>query len=281
MTGLGLITPLGNDVASNWRKLMAGGSGIDNITRFDASALPSRIAGEVRNFDPAEFVDKKDIKKMDLFTQLAVAAAQMAVDDSGLRLQPERSDEMGVILGAAMGGIATIEDAHLAYLQGGVKKVSPFFVPRLIANMAGGQIAIRFGLTGVNYCTSSACASGAHAVGDAFRLIRDGYQTAVIAGGSEAGVTPMTLAGFAAMRALSLRNEEPQRASRPFDRERDGFVVAEGAGVLVLESLESATARGAKIHAEVVGFGANADAHHITTPMPEGLGAAKCMTLAL
>ena len=260
---------------------MTGRSGVSPIARFDPSGLPTRIAGQVSDFDPGAYVEAKEIKKMDLFTHYAIAAAQQVVDSAQFDLSVYDADQVGVIVGAAIGGIATIEQYHQAFLEGGVKKVSPFFVPRLIGNIAAGQIAIRFGMTGVNYCTTSACASGAHAIGDAFRLIRDGYQTAMIAGGAEAGVTPMTIAGFNAMRALSTRNDDPTGASRPFERERDGFVVAEGAGLILMERCDAALKRNAPILAEIIGYGATADAHHITTPAPEGAGAANCMKAAL
>ena len=281
VTGIGLLTPLGNDTATNWRNVIAGRSGIATISRFDASALPVRIAGEVRNFDPATFIEKRDVKKMDPFTHYALAAAQMAADDAQLRIEACGADRVGVVLGVGMGGISTIEEYHEHFLESGMKKVTPFFIPRLVVNMAPGQIAIRFGAKGVNYAAASACASGAHAIGEAYRLIRFGFQDVMITGGTEAAVTPMGVAGFAVMRALSTRNDEPQRASRPFDRQRDGFVIAEGAGILILESREAALARGAHIYAEIIGYGANADAYHITAPSPEGDGAARCMRLAL
>jgi 3-oxoacyl-[acyl-carrier-protein] synthase II len=281
VTGIGLVTPLGNDAARNWQALLAGRSGIAPIARFDAANLPVRIAGEVRDFDPAAYIEKKEIKKMDAFTHYAVAAAQMAADDAQLTVDAANAERVGVLIGVGMGGIATIEEYHRNFLESGLKKVTPFFIPRLIANMAPGQIALRFGAKGVNYTTSSACASGGHAVGEAYRLIRFGYQDAMFAGGAEAGVTPMGVGGFAVMRALSTRNAEPQRASRPFDRERDGFVIAEGAGVLILESLDHARRRGARVYAEIAGYGANSDAYHITMPAPEGEGAAACMRLAL
>ncbi len=281
VTGLGLVTPLGNDVNSNWQSLMAGRSGIDRVSRFDAASLPVRIAGEVRGFEPSAYIDKKEIKKMDPFAQYAIAAAQMAMDDAGLKIDAVAAERVGVLVGVGMGGIETIETYHGNYIESGLKKVSPFFIPRLIANMAPAQIAMRFGAKGVNYAPASACASGGHAVGEAYRLVRFGLQDVMIAGGAEAPVTPLGIGGFAVMRALSARNDEPQRASRPFDLERDGFVVAEGSGMLVLESHEAAVARGARIYAEIIGYGANADAYHITAPAPEGEGAARCMRLAL
>lgn len=281
VTGLGLVTPLGNDVAQNWQKLVAGRSGIGPISRFDATAQPVRIAGEVRDFDVAAYMDKKDIKKMDPFAHYAVAAAQMAVGDARLTIEPAHADRVGVVLGVGMGGIATIEEYHGCFIESGLKKVTPFFIPRLIANMAPAQIAMRLGAKGVNYAITSACASGGHAIGEAYRSIRFGFQDVILAGGAEAAVTPMGVGGFAVMRALSTRNDEPERASRPFDRDRDGFVIAEGAGVLVLESLDHARRRDARIYAEIAGYGANADAYHITTPAPDGEGAARCMRLAL
>ena len=281
VTGLGAVSPLGCGTDANWRALLAGRSGIGPITAFDASEFPVRIAGEVRDFDPAAYLERKDIKKVDRFAQLAIGAAQMAVDDARLTVTPEGAPRIGVVVGVGMGGIATIEEAHRAYLEGGLKRVSPFFIPRLIANMAPGHIAIRFGCTGVNYTPTSACASGGQAVGEAYRLVRYGEQDAVITGGAEAAVTRMGVGGFAVMRVMSTRNHEPQRACRPFDKQRDGFVIGEGAGILVVESLARAQARGARIYCELVGYGANGDAYHITSPAPDGRGAAECMRLTL
>ncbi|HVN83676.1 MAG TPA: beta-ketoacyl-ACP synthase II [Candidatus Binatia bacterium] len=281
VTGLGLVTPLGSTLQKNIDALMTGRSGVAPITLFDASAYPSRIAGEVRDFNPEDFIEKKEIKKMDRFIHLAIGAAQMAVDDAGFRVDPGFAERVAVIVGVGMGGIRTIEETVTAYNEHGLRRVSPFFIPRLIANLAPGQIAIRFGAKGVNYSPASACSSGGHAIGEAYRLIRFGYQDAAIAGGAEAAVTPLGVGGFAVMRALSTRNDEPERASRPFDRGRDGFVIGEGAGVMVLESLDAARQRGARIYAEVVGYGANADAYHITAPSPDGEGATRCMRLAL
>jgi 3-oxoacyl-[acyl-carrier-protein] synthase II len=281
VTGLGAVSPLGCGIDANWRALLAGRSGIATIASFDPSELPVRIAGEVRDFDPALYLDKKHIRKIDRFAQFAIAAAQMAVDDAQLAITAENAARIGVVVGVGMGGIATIEESHIAFLEGGLKRVSPFFIPRLIANMAPGHIAIRFGCTGVNYTPTSACASGGQAVGEAFRLVRYGEQDAVITGGTEAAVTRMGVGGFAVMRAMSTRNDEPTRASRPFDRDRDGFVIGEGAGILVVESLARAQARGARIYCELVGYGANGDAYHITSPAPDGRGAAECMRLAL
>ncbi len=281
ITGLGLVTPLGNDLSSNWEKLLAGRSGIGRIARFDAAELPVRIAGEVRNFDAGRYVEKRDIKKMDPFALYAMAAAQMALEDAAFVIAPANAERVGVLIGVGMGGISTLEEAHASFLQHGVRRISPFMVPRLIANMAPGQVAIRFGAKGINYVAASACASGGHAIGEASRMIRFGVQDAMLAGGAEAAVTALSVGGFAVMRALSTRNDEPERACRPFDRERDGFILSEGAGMLVLEEREAAMARGARIYAEIAGYGANADAFHITTPAPEGEGAARCMRLAL
>jgi len=281
VTGLGAVSPLGCGVDANWRALLAGRSGIGPLTAFDAAEFPVRIAGQVRDFDPAQYLERKDIKKVDRFAQFAIAAAQEAVDDARLAITPANAGRVGVVVGVGMGGIATIEEFHRAYLEYGLKRVSPFFIPRLIANMAPGLIAIRFGCTGVNYTPTSACASGGQAVGEAFRLVRYAEQDVVITGGTEAAVTPMGVGGFAVMRAMSTRNEAPERASRPFDRTRDGFVIGEGSGILVVESLAHAAARGAHIYCELVGYGANGDAYHITSPAPDGRGAAECMRLAL
>jgi len=281
ITGIGLVTPLGNDIASNWSRLTSGQSGVGPVTRFDASSLPVRIAGEVRGFDPNRYIEKKEIKKMDPFIHYAIGAAQMAVDDSGLSFDGLPAERCGVVFGVGLGGIGSIEHTIASFLEGGIRKISPFFIPRVIANMAPAHVAMRFGCRGVNYTVTSACASGGHAVGESARMIRDGLQDVMLAGGAEAAVTPLSIGGFAAMRALSLRNDQPQQASRPFERDRDGFVVAEGAAVLVLEGLDRALARGARIYAEVAGAAATSDAYHITTPEPDGKGAAACMELAL
>jgi 3-oxoacyl-[acyl-carrier-protein] synthase II len=281
VTGVGLVTPLGTGVEKNWTALMAGRSGIGPITRFACDDFPTRIAGEVRDFTPEDWVERREIKKMDPFIQYAVATAQMAMDQAGLKIPPADPDRVGVIVGVGMGGIHSIEQFHTLYLESRLRRVSPFFIAKVIANLAPGQISIRFGARGVNYTPTSACASGATAVGEAFRNIRHGYQDAVIAGGTEASLCGLGVGGFIAMRALSTRNDEPERASRPFDRNRDGFVVAEGAGMLVLEALDHATARGARILAEIIGYGASADAFHITAPAPGGEGAMRCMQQAL
>jgi 3-oxoacyl-[acyl-carrier-protein] synthase II len=281
VTGLGLVTPLGTGVEKNWEGLSHGRSGVATITRFDAKNFPTRIAGEVRDFRPEDFIEKKEIKKMDLFIQYAMAAAAMAMSSSGLKIDDGNAERVGVVVGVGLGGLPTIEEYHGIYLESGLKRISPFMIPKLIANLAPGQIAIEYGAKGINYTPTSACSSGAHAVGEAMRMIRHGYQDAVICGGAEACLSPTGVGGFVAMRALSTRNDEPERASRPFDKDRDGFVMAEGAGVLVLEELESARRRGATILAELIGYGTNGDAYHITQPSPEGVGAAACMRLCL
>jgi 3-oxoacyl-[acyl-carrier-protein] synthase II len=282
VTGMGLVTPLGTGVEKNWEALIAGRSGIRRVSRFsNLEAYPSQIAGEVPDFSPADFIEPKEIKKMDLFIQYAVAAAAMAMTDSGLKIDADLAEQVGVIIGVGLCGIDTIETTKEAILQGGPRKISPFFIPKVISNLAPGQIAIRHGAKGINFTPTSACASGTHAIGEAYHLIRRGLQDAVITGGAESAITPLAVGGFAAMKALSTRNDEPERASRPFDRDRDGFVIAEGSGVLILEERERALQRGAKIYAEVVGYAANGDAYHMTAPAPEGEGAARCMKLAL
>lgn len=280
VTGLGVVSPVGVGVEENWEALRAGRSGIREITKFDCSDYPARIAGEV-DFDPTAYVDKKERKRMDVFIQYALAAATMAMEQSALPIEAIGPERVGCIVGVGIGGLETIESTHDSFMKSRLKRLSPFFIPKLIGNLAPGHISMRFGARGINYAPTSACASGAHAVGDAFRQIRDGYLNAAICGGAEAAVTPLGVGGFAIMRALSTRNDEPERASRPFDAGRDGFVMGEGAGILVLEEWEAAWARGARIHAEVVGYGASGDAHHITQPAPEGRGAAECMRLAL
>jgi 3-oxoacyl-[acyl-carrier-protein] synthase II len=282
VTGLGLVTPLGTGVQKNWEALIAGRSGIRSIDRFpNVEAFASRIAGQVPDFRAEDFIEAREIKKMDLFIQYSVAAAAMAMEDSGLKIDPQEAEDVGVIVGVGLCGIDTIEATERAYLDGGPRKISPFFIPKVISNLAPGQIAIRYGAKGVNWTPTSACASGTHAVGEAFHLIRRGLQDAVIAGGAESAITPLGVGGFSAMKALSTRNDEPERASRPFDKERDGFIIAEGSGILILEEREHAIKRGAKIYAEIIGYGANGDAHHMTAPAPEGEGAARCMRLAL
>ena len=281
VTGIGVISALGTGVEKNWNALLQGKSGVDRITRFDASELPTQIAGEVKDFNAEEFIDKKEIKKMDLFIQYALAAAEMAMQDSALVINEENAERVGVLVGSGLGGLPTIEKYHEALAEGGYKKVSPFFIPMLIINLAPGQISIRYGAKGPNFSVVSACAAGTHAIGEAYHVIRRGDADAMITGGAESTITPLAIAGFNAMKALSTRNDDPQGASRPFDKDRDGFVMGEGAGILVLEEFEAAKARGAKIYAEVVGYGLSGDAYHLTAPAPEGEGAARCMKMAL
>ena len=281
VTGLGLVTPLGTGIEKNWEALMAGRSGIGPITRFDVSDFAARIAGEVRDFDPHDWIEKKDVKKMDLFIQYAVGAAEQAMRQSGLKIDNGNAERVGVLVGVGIGGLLTIEENHLLFLDTRLKRITPFFIPKLISNLAPGQIAIRYGARGINLSTTSACASSSHAVGEAYRMIRDGYLDAAITGGAEAALTSLGIGGFIAMRALSTRNDAPEAASRPFDAERDGFVMSEGAASLILEEREAALARGANIVAEIVGYAANGDAYHMTSPSPEGQGAGRCMTLCL
>ena len=281
VTGVGIVSPLGIGTEANWDALCAGRSGIDTITRFDASQHSARIAGEVKGFDPLRFVDKKDVKKMDIFIQLAIAASQFAVDDAGLVVTPEIARRVGVFIASGIGGFSTIEREHKALLAGGPRRISPFFIPSSIINLAAGQVSIRFGAKGPNSATCTACSASAHAIGDAFEMIRRGRADVMIAGGSEAAITPMGVGGFAAMRALSTRNDEPARASRPFDLDRDGFIMGEGAGVIVIEELELARRRGAPVYAELVGYGMSADAFHITAPSDDGDGAMRVMAAAL
>ena len=282
VTGLGLVTPLGIGIEKNWEALVAGRSGIRTITRFpNVEFFATRIAGQVPDFRAEDFIETKEIKKMDLFIQYSVAAAQMAAQDGDFKIAPEEAARVGVIIGVGLFGIETIEYYSKAYLEGGPRKISPFFIPKVISNLAPGHIAIRHGAKGVNWTPTSACASGNHAIGEAYHLIRRGLQDAVIAGGAESAITPLGVGGFSAMKALSTRNDEPEKASRPFDKGRDGFVIAEGSGVIILEEREKAIRRGAKIYGEVIGYGANGDAYHITAPAPDGEGAARCMALAL
>lgn len=281
VTGMGLVTPLGTGLEKTWKALCAGKSGIARITRFDPTDYPCQIAGEVPDFDPAAFIEKKEIKKMDLFIHFAVGAAQMAVDDAGLKVTGENADRVGVYIGAGIGGLPAIEHYHKILLEKGADRVSPFFIPMVIINLASGQVAIRLGARGPNSCAVTACATGNHCIGDAFRLIQRGDADVMLAGGTEAAITPLGVAGFAAARALSRRNDDPAHASRPFDRDRDGFVLGEGAGVVVLEELETARRRGARIYGEVVGYAMNSDAHHITAPPDDGEGAIRCMEMAI
>ena len=281
VTGVGLVSSLGIGTVPTWEALCAGQSGIRGITHFDAHEFASRIAGEVRGFEPLDFVAKKDVKKMDVFIQYAIAAAEFARADAGLEVTPEMAPRVGVYLASGIGGFATIEREHRALLKGGPRKISPFFIPAAIINLAAGHVSIRLGAKGPNSATCTACAASAHAVGDAFETIRRGAADIMVAGGSEAAITPMGVGGFAAMRALSTRNEEPTRASRPFDKERDGFVIGEGAGVIILEARDVALARGAQIYAELVGYGMSGDAHHVTAPPEDGRGALRVMQGAI
>ena len=281
VTGMGIVSPLGIGLENNWAAICQGRSGIGPITKFDTSEYPCKIAGEVKNFDPDAYIDKKDQKKMDIFIQFALAAGTMAIKQSGLVIDESTADRVGVLVGSGLGGLSTIEKYHTMLLKNGPKKVSPFFVPMLIVNLAPGQISIYFGCRGPNSSVVTACATGNHSIGEAFRIIQRGDADAMIAGGVESTITPLAVAGFCALKALSTRNDEPQKASRPFEKNRDGFVMSEGAGILVLEDLEKAQQRGAAIFAEIVGFGCNADAYHITAPSPNGEGAAKCMQLTL
>ena len=281
VTGIGLVSSLGIGTEANWTALNAGTSGVGTITKFDSSRFATRIASEVKDFDPLQFIDKKDVKKMDVFIQYAIAAAQFAMDDARLTIAPDARARVGVFIASGIGGFTTIEREHKALLEGGPRKISPFFIPSAIINLAAGQVSIRFGAQGPNSATCTACSASAHAIGDAFEVIRRGDADVMIAGGSEAAITPMGIGGFGALRALSTRNDDPERASRPFDKDRDGFIVGEGAGVLILEELEGARRRGARMYAELVGYGMSADAYHITAPSEDGDGAYRVMRAAL
>jgi 3-oxoacyl-[acyl-carrier-protein] synthase II len=278
---MGLVIPNGIGVKTAWRNVCEGKSGIGPITRFDTNGFDTKIAAEVKGFSPELYIDKKEIKKMDLFIQYAVGAAHEAIEDSRLQITGENADRIGVIVGTGLGGLPTLEKYHQILLEKGPSRISPFFIPMLIANLASGHIAIRFGAKGPNTCVVTACATGAHCIGDAFRCILYGDADAIIAGGTEANLTPLTIGGFNAMKALSTRNDDPQRACRPFERNRDGFVVAEGAGIVILEELEFALKRGARIYGEIVGYGYTGDAYHITAPSPDGNGAIRCMRMAM
>lgn len=281
VTGLGSITPIGNTLAEYWEGLLSGRNGIASITLFDASRHDSRIAGEVKGFDPHIYMDRKEAKRMDRFSQFAVAASKQAIADAGFVINDLNAEQVGVMIGTGIGGLKVMEDQQEVYLTRGPDRCSPFMVPMMIANMAAGLTAIHIGAKGPNSCPVTACAAGSNAVGDAFRLVQRGYAQAMICGGAEAAVTPLSYAGFAAARALSTRNDDPTHACRPFDRDRDGFVMGEGAGILVLEELDHALSRGAKIYAEIVGYGMTCDAYHITSPVPGGEGAARAMQLAI
>ncbi len=281
ITGIGLVTPLGIGKDKNWEALLSGRSGIRTITRFDASRFNTRIAGEIRDFDPQQFMDRKEARKMDLFIQYAIAAAQMAVEDSGINPALLEGDRNGVYVGSGIGGIGSIEETHRVLLEKGPERVSPFFIIQTIINEAPGYISIRYRMKGPNMSNATACSTGAHAIGEAVRMIQLGVVDRMIAGGAEAPITPLSLAGFSNMRALSERNDQPEKASRPFDAQRDGFVMSEGAGIILLEELECAVRRNARIYAEVVGYGLNGDAYHVTAPCPDGEGAARVMMMAL
>ena len=278
---MGLVIPNGIGVETAWKNVWEGKSGIGPLTRFDTNGFETKIAGEVKNFNPELYIDKKEIKKMDLFIHFAIAATKEALDDARLVITPENSEQIGVIVGTGLGGLPSLEKYHKILLEKGPGRISPFFIPMLIANLASGQIAILFGPKGPNTCLVTACATGAHCIGDAFRAIVYGDAEAMIAGGTEANITPLTIGGFNSMKALSTRNDEPEKASRPFEKNRDGFVVAEGSGILVLEELQFALKRKAEIHAELVGYGYTGDAYHITAPSPDGDGAIRCMKMAI
>jgi 3-oxoacyl-[acyl-carrier-protein] synthase II len=281
VTGVGLLSSVGIGTSANWESLLAGRSGIGPITHFDPEGFAARIAGEVKGFDPLQFFEKKDVKKMDVFIQYALAASQFAIDDARLTVTPEIADQVGVFIASGIGGFTTIEREHHELIKGGPRRISPFFIPASIINLAAGQVSIRFGARGPNLATCTACTASAHAVGEATEIIKRGDADVMIAGGSEASITPMGLGGFAAMRALSTRNDEPERASRPFDKDRDGFVCGEGSGILILEELEFAKARGATIYCEVAGYGLSGDAYHLTSQPEDAHGAVRSMQMAL
>jgi len=286
ITGTGLITALGTGVEKNWKAMLAGTSGVGPITRFDASGIDARIAAEVKDFVPEEWIDRREVRRMDLYAQYALAATEMAMRESGLPVGQEKPhgyvpEKVGVIIGSGIGGLGSLEEQHKKALEKGFDRLSPFFILQMIINMAPGLVTIKYGCKGPNWSPVSACSTSAHAIGEAVKSIRIGETDAMIAGGAEAAITPLGIGGFAAMKALSTRNDDPAHASRPFDKDRDGFVEGEGAGIVVLEELEHARRRGANVLAEVVGYGANSDAHHVTAPAPDGEGAARCMRLAL
>ena len=281
VTGVGLVSPVAIGTQANWDALLAGKNGIGPITRFDTTGFSARIAGEVKGFDPLQFVDKKDVKKMDIFIQFALAAAQFAVDDARLKVTPEIADSVGVFIASGIGGFSTIEREHHELIKGGPRRISPFFIPASIINLAAGQVSIRFNARGPNLATCTACTASAHAIGEAFEIIRRGDAEVMIAGGSESAITPMGVGGFAAMRALSTRNDDPAHASRPFDKDRDGFIMGEGAGICIIETLESARNRGASIYCELVGYGLTSDAYHLTGQPEDAHGAIRSMRMAL
>ena len=281
VTGLGVVSPLGCDINVFWQRLCAGTSGIGKITRFDASAMATQIAAEVKEFDIDKFIPKKEQRRMDPFCHYAVAAGKLAMQDSGIQMASEDAERVGCMVGSGVGGLMTMEDQHSVLVQKGPDRCSPFMIPQMIVNMASGLIAIEHGMKGPNYCVVSACASGAHSIGEAIRHIQRGEADVMVAGGTEAVVCPLGIAGFSAMRAMSTRNDDPTRASRPFDKDRDGFVMGEGAGIVVMEEYEHAVKRGARIYCELAGYGATCDANHITAPAPGGEGAARAMTKAI
>lgn len=279
---MGLVTPLGTGLYKTWENLCKGRSGIKKIERFDASGFPSKVAGEVTDFNPENFMERSEVRKNDLFIQYALAASRMAIEDAGIKSFGDISERAGVIIGVGIGGLPRIEEYHRLLIEGGYKKVSPFFIPMVIGNLASGKVSIEWGLKGPNYCTTSACASGAHAIGEAMRKIQCGEADLMVAGGTESTITPLAVAGFSTMKALATRyNDSPEKASRPFEMNRDGFVIAEGAGIIVLEEMEFAIKRKAKIYAEIIGYGANSDAYHITSPAPDGEGFVRCMELCI
>ena len=281
ITGLGVLTPIGNTAEAFWESLIAGRSGVARITQFDPSAFDSQIAGEVKNFDPSPYIHAKELRRMERFVQFAVCTAQMVVQDAGLDMSKEDPYRIGVLVGSGIGSLRIIEEQHQVYIDKGPGKLSPFLIPMLIANMAPGQISISLGIKGPNSCVATACATGSHAIGDSFKIIQRGDADVMVAGGSESCITPLGVGGFCALKALSRRNDAPEKASRPFDLKRDGFVVGEGCGIVILEELERAKRRGARIYAEVVGYGLTGDAYHMTAPAPDGEGAAQAMRMAL
>jgi 3-oxoacyl-[acyl-carrier-protein] synthase II len=281
ITGLGIISPLGIGVEENWSNLVEGRSGVGPITKFDATKFASRIAGEVKSFHAEDYIDKKDLKRMDIFIHYAIAATDLALKDSSFKIDSQNCERIGVIIGSGIGGLPLLESQYRIYLQSGPRRISPFFIPGMIVNLASGQVSIKYGAKGPNSAVCTACATGAHAIGDAFKLISSNYADAMIAGGTESVITPLAVGGFASMKALSTRNEEPEKASRPFDAERDGFVIGEGAGVVILEELDSALARNANIYAEIIGYGMSGDAYHISAPSADGDGPIRVMQIAI
>jgi 3-oxoacyl-[acyl-carrier-protein] synthase II len=281
VTGIGMVTPVGIGVEESWKSVCEGRSGVGPVTKFDASQFPSQVAAEVKDFRPEDFMEKQKVRRFDTFIHFAIASARMAIEDAGLKIDDNNRDRVGCVTGSGIGGLPMIEHFHKVLLEKGPKRISPFFIPGIIANMVAGEIAIEFGARGPNTSITTACAASAHAIGESFRLIREGRADVMITGGSEAVITPLAFGGFCAMHALSQRNHEPEKASRPFDLERDGFVMGEGAGILILEELEHAKRRGAKIYAELLGYGLSGDAYHVAAPDPNAIGAINCMKMAL